>query len=294
MLKYSINKYLDLRFEDGKTNIYVNDKLFRHCKYILLNKTNDGSEYFAEFDSIDDAVKKLDVSLESLENKIDIIAPEIVFWAHCSNLQAWYDNNYNSNLIHSNLAFPLLKELTNAGDRIARKIFKEEIAKRFEKNNINIIQFLIYNGYLNNLNEDELEIVIEHIRTNLSEIIITQLNILMKSSQSNHQKIKNLIDIILFIDLKYNQNLIFSILNRLKENITLQFVRFLILYLNYKEFVNYKIPYGRFFIYFEKILDFIYNNYPEIKDLLKIIDSGFLSGSLSLDETFSYGTQSYP
>lgn len=294
MLKYTINKFLDLRFEDGKTNIYVNNELIRHCKYILLNISSDNSEDLTDINSIDDAVERLDGSFEFSGDKRGKISPEMLFWAHCSNLQAWYENNYNTFLIHSNLAFPLLKELTNAGDLIARKIFKEEVAKRFESNNFSVIQFLLYNGYLNYLNKEEIEIVIEQIKVNLSEIIINQLKKLMKSPITNYRHMKDLIDILLFIDLKYNGNLIFCIFNELNEIMRIQFARFLIFHLNYKEFINYKIPYGKFFIYFEKFLDYFYENYPEIKDLLKIIDSGFLSGSLSLDEEFSYGAQSYP
>jgi hypothetical protein len=294
MLKYAINKFLDLRFEGERTNIYVNNELFRHCKYILLNISTDKSEFFEDVDSIDSAVEKLDRSLELLEKKIGTITPEMIFWAHCSNLQAWYENNYNTCLIHSNLAFPLLKELSQAGDLTARKIYKEEVAKRFESNNLNVIKFLLYNGYLNTFNKEELEVVTEQARFKFSEMISNQLNKLMKSSITNYCKIKDLIDILLYIDLKYNGNLIFCILNKIDEIKRIQFARFLILHLNYKEFINFKIPYGKLFNYFEKILDFMYDNYPEIKDLLKIIDSGFLSGSLSLDETYSYGAQSYP
>jgi hypothetical protein len=53
------------------------------------------------------------VSLETSTN----IPPEIRFWAHCSNLETWGENNYDTRLIHSNLAFPLLKKLTEAGDQ---------------------------------------------------------------------------------------------------------------------------------------------------------------------------------
>ncbi|MFX0038316.1 MAG: hypothetical protein ACFFCY_03440 [Promethearchaeota archaeon] len=294
MLKYTINKFLDLRFEDGKTNIYVNNELFRHCKYILLNISSSISEDIEEIDSIDDIVETLNGNYENIGETPDNITPEMMFWAHCSNLQAWYENNYNTRLIHSNLSFPLLKQLTKAGDLIARKVFKEEIAFRFESNNISVMQFLLYNGYLDYLNNEELEFVSERVKVKFSEIMVNQLNLLMKSPFTNYYKIKYLIDLMLFIDLKYNGNLIFSIVDELNDMLRIQFVHFLILHLNYKEFLDYKIPYGKFFVYFEKILDYIYELFPEIKDLLKNIDSGFLSGSLSLDEAYSYGTSSYP
>ena len=293
MLIFTINNYLDLRFEDGKTNIYVNKKLFMHCRYILLNISTDNTEDTIEINSIDEAVEILDRSFEIPGGKKSIINPEMLFWAHCSNLQAWYENSYNTCLIHSNLAFPLLKELTKAGDLIAGKVFKEEVAKRVESNNLKVIQFLLYNEYLDNLNTEELKIVLQQIRANLSDIIIKQLNELMKSMITNYRKIKDLIDIFLYIDLKYNENLIFCIFTELNNSLILQFARFLILHLNYKEFIDYKIPYGKFFAYFEKLLDYIYENYPESKDILNIIDSGFLSGAISLDDKFSHGAVSY-
>ena len=129
MLKYTINKYLNLRFEDGDTNIYVNNQLFMHCKYILLNISTENRESSIKINSIDEAVEKLDQSLEFSGGMTVNITPEVLFWAHCSNLQAWYENNYNSCLIHCNLAFPLLKELNKAGDLKARKVFKEEVEK---------------------------------------------------------------------------------------------------------------------------------------------------------------------
>jgi hypothetical protein len=293
MLKYTINKFLDLRFEDGKTNIYVNNELFMHCKYILLNLNLDNFDYFSEIDSIDDIVEKLDASFEVPGVKKNDVIPEMLFWAHCSNLQAWYENNYNTCLIHSNLAFPLLKELTKAGDLRARRIFKEEVGKRLESKNLNVIQFLLYNEYLNYLNKEELEVILEQTRVNLSEIVFNQLNVLMKSIGTKYWKIKELIDILLFIDLKYNENMLLCIFSKLNKNLRLDFARFLIMHLNYKEFRNYKVPYGKFFLYFEKFLDLIYENFPEIKDLLKIVNSGFLSGALPMDEKLSYGAVSY-
>ena len=53
------------------------------------------------------------------------------FRANCSNLQAWVENGYDTRLLHRNLAFPLLKKLTNVGDLHAKKVFKDEIANKY-------------------------------------------------------------------------------------------------------------------------------------------------------------------
>ena len=293
MLKFTINDFLDLRLEDGKTHIYVNNKLLLHCKYVLLNFSLDQIDDLDDIDSIDNAVEKLYGYFEVPEDENIRIPPETIFWAHCSNLQTWYENNYNTSLIHSNLAFPLLKELTKVGDYLAAKVFKEEVARRFESNNMNVIKFLLYNKYLDCLNQEELEIILDNISFNLTNIAIRQLDELMKSVFANYREIKDVIDILLFYDLNYNQFLIIHILNNLSKKYRVHFTQLLILHLNYKEFLDYRIPYGKFLTYFEEILDFLYENYPEINDLLKIIDSGFNSGAYSLDEKRSYGFVSY-
>ncbi len=294
MQKFRINNFIDLRFEDGKANIYVNNQLFNHCKYIILNKDNYVGNYIANINSIDDAVEKLNSLLENLGHNPSNINPETIFWAHCSNLQTWYENNYNTNLIHSNLAFPLLKKLTEVGDLKAKRVFKEEIAKRLENSNLNVIKFLLHNNYLDYFNSEELEIVLERTTFSLTNVVTRKLKELMESTFDNYREIKDILDILLFIDLKYNQNLVIRILGQFNIKNDFHFTRFLLLHINYKEFTDYKIPYGKFLTYFEDILNWIYEKYPEIDGLLKIIDSGFMSSAFSIDEKRSYGFLSYP
>ncbi|KKM64410.1 hypothetical protein LCGC14_1501680 [marine sediment metagenome] len=143
MLKFIINDLLDLRLEDGKTNIYVNNQLFMHCKYILLNVPIDEMKNIARINSIDEAVDILDGQLEYSHGISNIIASETLFLAHCSNLQAWYEFNYTSCLIHNNLAFPLLKELSKAGDCQALIVLKEEIARRFKSGFLHILNIYL-------------------------------------------------------------------------------------------------------------------------------------------------------
>ena len=145
MKEFKINDYFSLRLENGKTIIYVKGKRFDQCKQLVLNIRVKYIGTFDEIESIDEAIEVLEVE-ERVEGLS--ITPETEFWAHCSNLQVWAENNYDTNLIHSNLAFPLLKELVKVGDLKAQKIFSEEIAKRIEKNYFPVIQYLINEGFL--------------------------------------------------------------------------------------------------------------------------------------------------
>jgi len=122
--EFKVNDYITLKLEDDKTFIYVMGERFNQCKYLFLNITVDEIAFLDEIESIDEAAEKLDDSLEALEHasaKIQI-PPEVEFWGHCSNLQVWAENDYDSRLLHSNLAFPLLKELVDRGAPQAKRV----------------------------------------------------------------------------------------------------------------------------------------------------------------------------
>ena len=143
MKEFIINNYLSLRLEYNETNIYVNGENFKQCKFILLNIPMDETERFDEIESIDEAA---DIWGWTEERQVGVeydIDPETEFWGHCSNLQAWYEHNYDTRLLHSNLSFPLLKRLAEVGDPIANRVFKEEIVKRFESGYPTVIKYII-------------------------------------------------------------------------------------------------------------------------------------------------------
>ncbi len=145
MKEFNINNFLKLRLENGKTIIYVNGKRFNQCKYLLLAIPFDQITPLEEIESIDEAVQRIGNSLESERL---IIPPKIEFWGHCSNLQVWYESNYDTRLIHKNLAFPLLEKLAEVGDPIAKKVFVEEVSLRFSEGNDIVRDFLTTEGYL--------------------------------------------------------------------------------------------------------------------------------------------------
>lgn len=128
--------------------------------------------------SIDEYFDDFDNSLEEEANPF--ISPLEEFWAHSSNLQVWEEQDYDTRLLHSNLAFPLLKKLTKLGDFRAKKIFKEEIVKRFRLGNENLRRYPIQEGYISLLNEKEKEILYENnldIKKKLDSRLKTKLRI---------------------------------------------------------------------------------------------------------------------
>jgi hypothetical protein len=162
--KFQVNKFLSLKLEDEKTNIYISGELFRQCKYLLIDIPIENVSSLDELESIDETAEKLDHTLEPrLEKKqfTYTIPPKVEFWGHCSNLQVWYENGYNTKLLHVNLAFPLLKQLTRAGDHQAKKVFKEEIAKRYNYGVESVREYLRSKKYIWEMTDEEFLSLIE-------------------------------------------------------------------------------------------------------------------------------------
>ena len=159
--EFIINEYITLRFEDKKSNIYVNEKLFTQCKYLLLSIPIEELHTYDSIESIDEAAEILDRSLEG--KKGNIILPEVEYWGHCSNLQVWAEMGYDTRILHRNLAFPLLKRLSEEGDMRAKRVFKEEIVKRFIEGNTVVRIYLLKEKYLKLLNSDEKEFLIKEL-----------------------------------------------------------------------------------------------------------------------------------
>ena len=161
--EFKVNEYITLKLEGNKTIIYVEEKKFQQCKFLLLNIPVENITSLGKIESVDEASEILSKSLERGGGRVDI-PPEVAFWGHCSNLQAWVENEYDTRLLHSNLAFPLLERLSETGDQIAKKIFKEEIAKRFTSGYIPVMLFLLEEyGYLIRVLKEEVNVSFENI-----------------------------------------------------------------------------------------------------------------------------------
>ena len=152
--EFIISEYVTLKLENGRSNIYVNGKLFNQCKRVVFNLAVNRLEELDEINSIDEVIKTY---RRSFPVSRIFVTPEQEFWGHCSNLQTWVEHNYDTRLLHSNLAFPLLNRLSQAGDPQAKKMFKEEVAKRLESGYLPVQLFLLNQGYLDFFTLDELQ-----------------------------------------------------------------------------------------------------------------------------------------
>ncbi|MFX1435329.1 MAG: hypothetical protein ACFFB1_16280 [Promethearchaeota archaeon] len=152
---FKVNNFIELRLEDGKTIIYVAGEPFMQCKYILINIYKKELKRYGNVESIDDVIN-IDHGTKEFINPNRIITPEQEFQAHCSNIQAWVEYNYDTRILHSKLSFPLLKKLVNVGDQKAKSIFQKEIMIRFYQGNQTVIDYLIEELYLDYLEIDQI------------------------------------------------------------------------------------------------------------------------------------------
>lgn len=162
MIKYPplrkyITELLELRQMDQEITIFVDGQKFLQCTYLLIvNPQNKRKQH--NINSIDEAKAYLSSDLETQLTPKDLgITIHDEFWAHYSNLQAWVEHDYDTRLLHSNLSFPLLKRLAEAGEGKARKVFKDEIAYRIECGYRPVIIYLYNEGYLEFLTNEELD-----------------------------------------------------------------------------------------------------------------------------------------
>ena len=183
---FKINNYLTLKLENNKSIIYVNNKKFIQCKYLLLNNQVYEADVRNHNTNIDRIAESLDNSLEIPEENEFQIPVETEFWAHCSNLQAWADNGYDTQILHSNLAFPLLKRLTEVGDTLAKEVFKKEIIERFrDGNQLSVMTFLVKEGYLDYLSWDESTSLYEELDFETFKQLKARLKVISEEVKDN-------------------------------------------------------------------------------------------------------------
>lgn len=190
MMEFKINEYIKLKLENDKTYIYVNGKRFIQCMHLFIQIPPKFVKNYDKINSIDEASKlykktiKEGIINESRDrnssNEINYkpeIKPEEEFWGHCSNIQAWTENEYDTRLLHSNISFPLLKKLVDIGDPKAKRIFKEEIAERFLSGYLPVMKYLVNENFFQYFTIEEIITLIDEYKSqnNRENIILCDL-----------------------------------------------------------------------------------------------------------------------
>src|SRR5271157_2544067 len=129
-LMVHVNKFLDVIYDEQakRAQVLVNGKPFLHCSFIVA----DIASTDRDIQSIDDLAQQQETRILEGDNVRKYLTPAEEVFAHASNLQAWAEHGYDTRLLHSNIAFPLLEELASAGDEVAKRALGMEINSRIK------------------------------------------------------------------------------------------------------------------------------------------------------------------
>jgi tetratricopeptide (TPR) repeat protein len=126
--RFVVNEHLDVAWdtEDKRVRVLVDGKPFLYCSFLIaaVNASNGEISSIDDLASVDGARRLAGKSVR------DLLSVEEEVLAHASNIQAWAENGYNTRLLHSNIAFPLLRALVTAGDAKARRVLDVELTER--------------------------------------------------------------------------------------------------------------------------------------------------------------------
>lgn len=126
-----INNHLDIRMINNEATIFVDDKEFKQCSFLLINLPENDPR-INTIDSIDELANQKETRMFEGHKAYSSLGmtPHEILQAHASNIIAWVENDYDTRILHSNLSFPLLKALANAGDVKAKRVLHGEIHDR--------------------------------------------------------------------------------------------------------------------------------------------------------------------
>lgn len=153
--EFVINDFLSVVYEWGDIYITIKGERFRICNLSVVTLPINILE--KEYSNMDEF---LDKNVEDI-NKYYRISKKTEYWVYCSSLQVWVENKFDTHLLHRNVAFPLLEGLYRVGDPIAKKVFREEIVKRYLSGNHNVRRFLRMNGFLSHLDKEEIKFILD-------------------------------------------------------------------------------------------------------------------------------------
>jgi len=151
---YVITNNIEVKLEGSRTFLYINGEKFIECMRLVLQIPLGKISDYDFVGSIDDLSENYKTFLEGEIYEgggSHSISPEQEFWGHCSNIQAWVEHDYDSRLIHSNLAFPILRRLSQEGVKRAQVKYAEEVVKRVMLYNKNTFIYLCLEGHVHSI-----------------------------------------------------------------------------------------------------------------------------------------------
>ena len=101
-----------------------------------------------DFPSFENVIEEIIEKNPLNSKKNEKSAIKILFNGLYLGIRAWSENNYDNQLLHFKISFPLLKKLREVGETKFQIIFQQEILKGYATSTIKVKQFLEQGGYL--------------------------------------------------------------------------------------------------------------------------------------------------
>jgi hypothetical protein len=174
--EFKISNLLSVRLDCNGPRMYVKGQPFNQCAYPVINGGGHRDNHVEHNDDGKEprvsrkAAGSVDAFLWKEHRTLDhpgyVQNPKMsmqeLFWGLCSTLQAWVENDYDTRLLHANLAFPLARALANAGDSAAKAMFEREVIARWKSDFEPVQTYLFHGGFLNALSPKALMDIVVH------------------------------------------------------------------------------------------------------------------------------------
>ena len=126
-----VSEHIDVYYDESEhvVAVAVDGRRVVYCAFLVASivPSSVASDAVTSIDAL--AITREARRLEGMEAE-ECISPEEQVRAHASNLQAWVEHDYDTHLLHSSIAFTLLKALTDVGDDKARRVLEGSIDER--------------------------------------------------------------------------------------------------------------------------------------------------------------------
>lgn len=117
---------------------YVDGNLVSYCSYVLVTAPIDTPE-----DNMNDIIKIYGKPERECRDIMKNVSNDTLILAHASNIQAWVEHDYDPRILHTNIAFPLLRALATV-DPAAMDKSLEIVHERWKQGSENSRKAIIH------------------------------------------------------------------------------------------------------------------------------------------------------
>ena len=148
--EYNVNEYLSLilirRRDQTYTILLVGGGLFKSFNRFPIG-------IFITLPNVKEKIFSFGVDSNNYDHPLDAREE---FVKYCSMLQKWADNDYNVKYMNYALTFPILRRLVELEDLLAQKVFLPQIKTIINLGNIEVLQFLVLDNFLEAFSKEDL------------------------------------------------------------------------------------------------------------------------------------------